>query len=363
MYITTYDKSGSVREVHNDYYSPETINPNWDATFIIDYSDFEESPDQNSAGLNVIDISLAKDEYVQGEPIYITVTLSSEMPQDYVVDYMELYFTPKLIAGNPHADKEGVYFDNSLFEINEDGNYVARMPIRVFDEAGNYKLVSGVAYDIFGDSVVISGEDFPIEFTVYENPKGTWTESFEDFYFGTGITSVVENVDRSDLQMIVSNVKDEVSEIPKELGTNYALYDIYFIEDWYGQKVDLGLPVTITIPYLSTLVPEKVYYFGEDFEIIEEIDFIDNGDSITFVSDTFSYFGIQFAETDTPGERTDTPGEGTDTPGETETPSVTVESTDVDLPPTGVASTAITSILGALFLSIGSALGFRKKKK
>ena len=218
MYITTYDKSGSVREVHNDYYSPETINPNWDATFIIDYSDFEESPDQNSAGLNVIDISLAKDEYVQGEPIYITVTLSSEMPQDYVVDYMELYFTPELIAGgNPAISPEGVYFDRSLFEINEDGNYEARMPIRVFDEAGNYKLVSGVAYDIFGDSVVISGEDFPIEFTVYENPKGTWTESFEDFYFGTGITSVVENVDRSDLQMIASNVKDEVSEIPKEL--------------------------------------------------------------------------------------------------------------------------------------------------
>lgn len=53
------------------------------------------------------------------------------------------------------------------------------------------------------------------------------------------------------------------------------------------------------------------------------------------------------------------PGE----PNNTDAANVTVEPKDQDLPPTGVASTTITSVLGALALSIGSALGFRKKRK
>ena len=361
FFINVYDKSGNVTEIRNDYDSPETINPLLDATFTIDYT--EEEPNDSEKGPEFISISVSKEEYLQGEPINITVTMSSEIAEDYPMGYVELYFDPEIITGgNPAVDPKGVYFDSSLFEINEDGFYEATMSIRVFDEIGKYKLVSGLAYDVYGNETNVMAEEFLTEFNVTESSDDTWPETFEDLYSGTGITASIKNMNRSDIQMIASDVTNDVQEIPKELGSNHSLYDISFIENWYGYKVDLDLPVTITIPYLSTLVPEKVYYFGEDFEIIEEIDFIDNGDSITFVSDTFSYFGIQFAETDTPGGGTDVPSR-TDTPSETETPSVTVESTDVDLPPTGVASTAITSILGALFLSIGSALGFRKKKK
>ncbi|MGH2066846.1 LPXTG cell wall anchor domain-containing protein, partial [Aerococcus sp. L_4] len=50
-------------------------------------------------------------------------------------------------------------------------------------------------------------------------------------------------------------------------------------------------------------------------------------------------------------------------PNNTDAANVTVEPKNQDLPPAGVESTTITSILGALFLSIGSALVFKKKRK
>ena len=125
------------------------------------------------------------------------------------------------------------------------------------------------------------------------------------------------------------------------------MFDITLVDE-NGNPVQPGTEVTVRIPFRKGLTPKKVFHFGKNFEISEELDFEVIDGAVVFKTTSFSYFGIQYAET--PGDT-----DGTSTSDDT--------ASDGDLPATG--SSIILPLIGGTSL-VMAGLGvelFRKKRQ
>ncbi len=196
---------------------------------------------------------------------------------------------------------------------------------------------------------------------------------------GKKVTITITGEGLEGLELVAKDAVKDVKNIPSILGELYDLFNISLV-DAYGNKVQPNGPVTVRIEFEAGRSPKKVFHFGENFEIAEELDFKVVDGAVVFTTDSFSYFGIQYAEatsgetpgdTDEPGTPT-TPGDGS-TPGETgqpgspttpgKTPGATESADkDKDLPATG--SSIIVPLIGGMSLilaGLGTEL-YRKKR-
>ena len=148
---------------------------------------------------------------------------------------------------------------------------------------------------------------------------------------------------------------DDVDNVPEVLGSNYDLLNISLV-DAEGNKVQPEGIVYVTVSLKDGQTPVKVFHFGDDFEMEEELEFDVADDHIIFMTDSFSYFGIQYAAASEGTEDTeDTVDSGT--PGETDSDDETG-----DLPATG--SSIILPLIGGTSLIL-SGLGtelYRRKR-
>lgn len=156
------------------------------------------------------------------------------------------------------------------------------------------------------------------------------------------------------LRIVATLATNSTDNVPAVLGTNYDLFNISLV-DVDGNKVQPEEPVLVTISLKDGVTPEKVFHFGDNFEIEEKLDFeVIDGD-IAFITDSFSYFGIQYAAV--PGETDSGDTEDTETPGDPDSEEITE-----DLPQAGTS--IIVPLIGGTTLIL-SGLGtelYRRKR-
>lgn len=205
---------------------------------------------------------------------------------------------------------------------------------------------------IEGRIIDLKGEE--LEPTPEPSPTPTPVVEVEVKVPGTKATIKVSGEGLEGLTLQANEASEDVKNIPTILGSLFDLFNISLV-DANGNEVQPSGPVKVSISYDSSRVPEKLFHFGENFEIEESIPFEIIDGEIVFTTDSFSYFGIQYAKA-TSGE--------TDTPNETETPteSDTAGESDSDLPATG-SSIIVPIASGLTFIIAGLGTELYRKKR
>lgn len=410
-----YVGMGSMRLKH-DYSDPKTFILSYAQTFdvmdnremIYDLSIADKvviKPNTLTERPEMVSIETGKEIYYPGDHFEFSVIANSEKG----VDVVRIDFLPIDYLDNPIA-LEAFYYVTDFKETAIPGQYSGYFEEEIasymFFEDNKYIFWGVEVYDNYHNSTRYGygepGEysfmdvEYDLKFYRPESTPDTdptdpddVAEIVEITETNTGVTVVVEGYEEP-VKFVAKDVSETVENIPAVLGSNFALYDFY-LTDMDENYLELNGTATIRVPFDSKLKPVSVYHFGDNFEVTNKLNFtIENG-HIVFTTDDFSYFGIEFAlaDADTDGiedvEEEVTPedptlenptsedpitNDGTGETGDSTTPSdsdSSVEETATEtkksneLPPTGEASIAFTQVLGLLFTTIGTALGFKKK--
>lgn len=90
------------------------------------------------------------------------------------------------------------------------------------------------------------------------------------------------------LRVVATLATNMIDNVPAVLGTNYDLLNILLV-DAEGNKVQPEGIVYVTVSLKEGQTPVKVFHFGDNFEMEEELEFDVADDHIIFMTDSFSY--------------------------------------------------------------------------
>lgn len=203
----------------------------------------------------------------------------------------------------------------------------------------------------------------PIKRVVHIGTKAVDEEAPEITELVDEATGIRVELNRNDnIRLVVSPVSFENNKNPNAqsvLGADYSLFDIYLL-DQDGNPIQTDGKVTITIPYGLNLNPLSLYHFGDDFEVIEQLEFTSKENRIQFSIDGLSYFGIKFGQANKEEVPTETEADGKPN---IEIPDVEVYQQNVaTLPETGEKDNVALISLAISSLGMGIALIASKKK-
>ena len=239
--------------------------------------DLIENPD--TEGPEVKSITLDKSEYFVGEEIKI----SAEAFDANGVDRISLYF----------AREDGVIedFDNTFiinnFEKAEDGSYIGTGTGYKFNADVNYYLDSARAYDSYGNEVYLDGYDFPLSFSVKDNPDKE-APVIKDVLLdkhaykpGETVNIEVTATDESGIQSIRFIFKDKYTG--KYLLTFINTFD-EIEENTYKGLATINLPDDSQdmLYELSHIEVSDIYQVGDQLygnRLLHELSFVVNTDS------------------------------------------------------------------------------------